>query len=480
MMNRINVMLAAAVVSTAVCAMPTKQEIAKAEPLVQEIMKSELDALRLNKKTRAQVGAAALGFAKEAQAPAEKYLLLTGAYEQYLRGGAYDEALAALDELKRAIPDFPEKEELALLEKATRSVSSAKGEALRERHAKLGRRINNRARLEKLLEQSKANPNDKALRFRIATYRVYFDDWALALDAFVASDNAACAAAATAEKDASTPPEKVADLWWDSTPLKPDFLTSAVRAHAVDFYRKALSSNTLTGLQKVVVEKRIKEYESELAAAASQSSSTAKSSSNASSTIPLVGTAKYFGVELVGKAVKEDKGVLSGFANGSYGKIKAPFAPKDLQIEAVIEFTIGDAVDSTCGLLGGLGVRNGFTPFYVSGKQLVGFISTTGSSWNIASAMQLGVDLHPKRTYRIKCTWDGKAYAWFNWNSGWRPLKKIASNIPVFDGLELQLGTNRGSNSPFTGTIDLNRSYICIGGKLWWEGVKGAYKNANK
>ena len=41
-------------------AMPTAEEIAAAEPLVQEVMKAELDALRSGKKTREQVGDAAL------------------------------------------------------------------------------------------------------------------------------------------------------------------------------------------------------------------------------------------------------------------------------------------------------------------------------------------------------------------------------------------------------------------------------------
>ena len=46
-------------------AMPTAEEIAAAEPLVQEVMKAEMDALRSGKKTREQVGDAAV--AKDAE-----------------------------------------------------------------------------------------------------------------------------------------------------------------------------------------------------------------------------------------------------------------------------------------------------------------------------------------------------------------------------------------------------------------------------
>ena len=64
--------------------MPTQEELDKAEALVQEVMKAEMDALRSGKKTREQVADAAAALAKEAQAPAEKYLLLTGAFDQYV------------------------------------------------------------------------------------------------------------------------------------------------------------------------------------------------------------------------------------------------------------------------------------------------------------------------------------------------------------------------------------------------------------
>ena len=40
--------------------MPTAEEIAAAEPLVQEVTKAEMDALRSGKKTREQVGDAAV------------------------------------------------------------------------------------------------------------------------------------------------------------------------------------------------------------------------------------------------------------------------------------------------------------------------------------------------------------------------------------------------------------------------------------
>ena len=85
-----------------------------------------------------------------------------------------------------------------------------------------------------------------------------------------------------------------------------------------------------------------------------------------------------------------------------------------------------------------------------------------------------------KASYRCKCEWTGSEYIWSIWHGKWREVKRIQSKLPVAGGLKLVIGVNRGNDAPFSGTIDLNKCYIKVGDKLWWEGEKGAYKNANK
>ena len=454
-------------------AMPTEQELAKAGPLIQELMHDDLAAVRNGKKTREQVGDAAVALAREAQSPAEKYLLLTTAFDHYMRGGSYDKANTSLVALRTAIPDWKHSDEYALIEKSLRILASGKGGPVRERYAALKERQQYAAKLKKALAQAQAKPTDKKLQFQVAAYYAALEHWPQAIDAFIAGSNPACAAAAKLEKE-SAAPGQVADAWWSASDINPEFLSAAIRAHAADLYKKAIAANSLAGLQKVAAEKRIAEVESAAGAANAKSEKSTVASSSSSS----VGTAKYYGVELVGKTVKDDKGVLSGFSVGSYGKVKSVFTPRAAEIEAVIEFTTGATVSSS-GLLGGLGQKCGFTPFYITGNQFTVCISTDGVKWNIASAEPAGVQLLPNKVYRVKCHWDGKSYAWFIWNGNWQKLKSIECGTPVFGGMELQLGTNRGLNSPFAGSIDLNKCYICIGGKLWWEGVRGAYRNAN-
>lgn len=255
---RLIFLISAAFLSLPLLSMPTPQEIAAAEPLVQEVMKEEMDALRSGKKTREQVGDAAASLAKQAQTTAEKYILLTGAFEQYARGGAYEKANDALVALRTAITDWKQSEELALIEKSLRSVAYGKGGPVRVRYEALKERQQYAVKLKNAQAQAQAKPTDKKLQFQVAAYSALLDDWPAALNAFIAGSNPACADAAKLEKEAASP-AKIADAWWTASNLKPDFLSSAIRAHAVDLYKKALASNSLAGLQKVAAEKRIQE-----------------------------------------------------------------------------------------------------------------------------------------------------------------------------------------------------------------------------
>lgn len=112
---------------------------------------------------------------------------------------------------------------------------------------------------------------------------------------------------------------------------------------------------------------------------------------------------------------------------------------------------------------------------------MIGAISSNGKTWDIASNIPYGESVSQQNSYRVKCSWNGKEYEWFIWDKPiWRRVLKINSAVPIFQASELQFGNHRLENAPFSGTINLNKCYICIGGKLWWEGVKGAYRNANE
>lgn len=454
-------------------AMPTAEELAEVRPLVAELIKPDMDAMRAGKKSKTDAAKASLSLASQAETPAAKLLLTRNAFQLYMKGGDYDAADAALDAMLKAVPDYPADELQELLEKALYPVPSKKAPQIRARVVALKQKAAAATQLKKVLALLERTPDDPALNLRLGTVYALQNDWNRAVPAFAKGSDAALAKAAKAELDLEISPAKAADLYWSvELPKKDAQLQSSLRAHAADLYK--LSLPDLTGLTKVQAARRIKEV-AEPAVSMSQSTSAADSH-GASSTE----SAKFTGVKLVGPSVKLSNGILSGFAGNSYALIEPEFSPATAPTEAVVEFTTGDRIAATFGVMGGVGSADGFTPFYVAGMQAVGYLSNSGKAWDVASAFPLGVPIQAKETYRMKCIWDGKTYAWFIWRGRWLPVKELPSSKAVCNGLKLQLGTNRGQNSPLLGTIDLNKCYIKVGGKLWWEGVKGAYKNANK
>ena len=481
MISRRIVLLAAALVSTVLCAMPTAEEQEKVRPLVQGLMKPDLDAMKLGKKSRSDVAKSAMDLYSKADSPAAKMLLARNAFNLYAKAGEYEAAEASLDALLTAVPDYPAPDVAELIEKSLHSLPSRAAPNLRARLAAIKDKAQSATQLKKLLsayDTLAEGPKRKACAARIASAYAVLDDWPNANKYFAVSDSPAAAAATVElklldEPEASRPYDKPADAWWlVELPKKDAKLSAAIRTHAAALYAKSLPS--LKGLAKVQAERRIAEVES------AAESVNAKSESSSSASIPSAGSAKFTGVKLVGATVKLDKGVLGNFSGASYALIEPDFSPETAPIEAVIDFTMPDVPVANAGLMGGLGGRDGFTPFYIVGSAAVGCLSASGKTWDIAAALPIGLSLRPKENYRLKCLWDGKEYSWFIWRNNWAPLKKLPSKFPIAGGLQLQLGTNRGHGGAFPGTMDLNKCYIKVGGKLWWEGVKGAYKNANK
>ena len=200
-------------------------------------------------------------------------------------------------------------------------------------------------------------------------------------------------------------------------------------------------------------------------------------------------TPLYTGVFLVGSSVQNNNGILSGFTGSSYATMPFFWTAGASQIEAVVRFT-STGTSSSEGIWGCVGSANAFTPFYHQGSSSLGaFLSTNGTSWGAAPFInpgtvvvryQSGSFVDPAAgDYVLKFTQDGgtvRAYSWSG--SAWTKHSEVSfGTIYGASNLVPQLGTNRGQNNPFLGTIDLNYTYLYRDGELWWEGSAGAYRN---
>ncbi|MBR6733432.1 MAG: leucine-rich repeat domain-containing protein [Kiritimatiellae bacterium] len=121
-----------AAVTTPLVAMPTRQELKRAEGPVLEIMRPEREALGAGKKTRADVAKAAVAYAEKVDSDAVRTLLLKGAFTLYVRQGAFDEAADALRTLNSAVPDIPPAVVSNIVESALRNMPVDKDARLAE------------------------------------------------------------------------------------------------------------------------------------------------------------------------------------------------------------------------------------------------------------------------------------------------------------------------------------------------------------
>ena len=235
--------LAAIFASPSALAMPTKDQLAKAEKLVAEIMQSEVSAFKAKSKTAADVAAAALGYADEARTEAAKYLLLKGAFQFQVRANDYDGAAATASRLRAEISGLPDREFADILSGALRRVPRRQGGRLYAMLDRLQERMRLVKEARELTRQTRANPADKALFARLGERYVQLGDWKRAIDAFAAGEGKFAEMAQWEKRYPETgitelTTAKVADVWWDAATAATGELAAAYRLHAAYWYRK--------------------------------------------------------------------------------------------------------------------------------------------------------------------------------------------------------------------------------------------------
>lgn len=243
-------------------AMPSAAELDAVAPVVQELMQPEQDALKAGKKTKTEVADAAIALVSQADGEAAKLLLAKGAFGFYMRDGAFDKAEETLDLIRTEVPDVPPQYLANLIETSLKRVSRKNGGQLYrilDETKVLARYANETKKLE---TQAKAKPADTAITTKLAEHYAVLGDWAKALDAFEKGGDAKAAGVAKDEKAGAADAKAIADFWWDYPNKKDAELEKPFKQHAAKLYADAVASGKLVGLNKVQVERRIKEAES--------------------------------------------------------------------------------------------------------------------------------------------------------------------------------------------------------------------------
>jgi len=242
-------------------AMPSKTDLDAVAPVVADLMKPEQDALKAGKKTKSEVADAAIGLVAQADSEAAKLLLLKGAFGLYVRDGQYEKALETLKTIRSEVPDITPQYLAGVIEPPLGRVSRKKCPGLYQILDETKTLARYQDELKKIEAQAKKRPADAALKTQLAEHYAILGDWTKALDAFEKGGDAKAAGVAKDEKAGAADAKAIADFWWEYPENKGKPVEKAFKQHAAKLYADALASGKLAGLNKVQVERRIKEAE---------------------------------------------------------------------------------------------------------------------------------------------------------------------------------------------------------------------------
>ena len=238
---------------------PTPDEIRARMPKIKEATKSEFSALKEKKKTHVETAEKLLGYVDDSDNPADKFVLRQMAFSQYVLGAAFDKA----DELYSAV-------------RAENGIEYAVGvvgdvnitkvpKRLKEQISNDKQAIKNIRTITARLEKS---PENAKLHEQLALAYAVIGDWESALFKFrdCKGDDVSKVAAweLSEERNGDYDATKVAEFWWDfasNLPKGKQAEVKMVKAHAANWYKKAMALNLLSGLDATVANNRIEECE---------------------------------------------------------------------------------------------------------------------------------------------------------------------------------------------------------------------------
>ena len=240
-------------------AMPTKEELAKAQSLVVELMADDVAAYKAKSKKAEEVGDVSVKYAQEASTEAAKFLLLKGAISYYVRGESYDKAADAVNALREAVPDVPPDVLEEVIRKNTARVTAKKAPRLYAMYQTVQVQVAAAKEVRAAKAALAKKPKDEAAIRKLAEAQALSGDWKSALGTFAQMGNKAGAMAKseTDGKDLAA----VADFWWAYESYLGEDDADAFKAHAAAIYRQCLADGSIDGLKKNIVEKRIKGYD---------------------------------------------------------------------------------------------------------------------------------------------------------------------------------------------------------------------------
>ena len=235
-------------------AMPTKQEIADARPLVSELMSPAISDYKEKKISAGDVAKTSIDFAASAKSEAVRYLFLRGAVGYYVKAGDYGKAADTVELLKAKVKDVPPADIADVISGALGRENARKAPRLQSQLLLAQAQVKASKDVGRLAAQLRKVSTD-SVRRQYAEALALSADWKSALAEFakVSGDVGRMAAADANGSDGSA---ELGDFWWGYE----TFYTGAenfFRERAALFYRKAIAEGKVEGLKRTLVEQRL-------------------------------------------------------------------------------------------------------------------------------------------------------------------------------------------------------------------------------
>lgn len=167
-------------------------------------------------------------------------------------------------------------------------------------------------------------------------------------------------------------------------------------------------------------------------------------------------------------------GVVSGFTTANYLKLPNTFNPSGTW-EVVVDFKLSQLGKSN-SIFGTTTQYDGTTLYVASDNKLSFYVSSNGTSWDVASAVRGTIVFTTGVNYTVKIVFDGDKYTVAVSTEGGEFVTDITvSSTKIVFGSPCALGGGISTNTSgdqLSGSIDLAKSYIKINDKMWWYGTK--------
>jgi hypothetical protein len=187
-----------------------------------------------------------------------------------------------------------------------------------------------------------------------------------------------------------------------------------------------------------------------------------------------------YGTEIDANVVGNFGRITDGIASG-FNATNCLQVPEIIEVgsntwERVIKISTGSDVNSEQTIWGASPDHQGLLLRIVDGSKLRLWLSTNGTSWDLANLVTSSLSISAYTTYYIKISFDGSQYLVDVSTDGISYTNYITftSSTPIiYQRICMGCHNYTGSafDTPFYGSIDLSKSYIKVGDDTVWDGT---------